>query len=159
MMNLPRAVQRDNPIRVQALLDAGADPNARDNHGFTPLYWAVWHSSLAVIPMLLKGGADLHARHGSRDGTLLHWAGSPAVVKILLDAGADLHARDKNGETPLHVAAGSGDPARVKVLLDAGADLHARAEDGKTPLHVAEQYGGERYDDPGAIPTLLEVIS
>ena len=46
-------------------------------------------------------------------------------------------------------------PARVKVLLDAGADIHARAEDGRTPLHLAEQYGGERYDDPGAIPVLL----
>ena len=55
-----------------------------------------------------------------------------------LDAGADLKARDKDGETPLHRAAGFNEnPAVIEALLDAGADLKARDRLGVTPLHWA----------------------
>ena len=48
---------------------------------------------------------------------------TPAEVKALLDRGADPQARDKNGWTPLHLAAQfNRNPAVVTLLLDRGAD-------------------------------------
>lgn len=55
-------------------------------------------------------------------------------VQVELAKGSDpMKARDKNGGTPLHVAAlTTENPAVVTVLLDAGADLKARDKNGRT---------------------------
>ena len=117
------AVVGGNPARVQKLLDAGADLNAVDNDGSTPLH-------IAARARLYLGGEN------------------PAIVQKLLDAGADLNAVDNDGSTPLHIAArgclylGEENPAIVAIvqkLLDAGADLNAVDNDGRTPLHWAAQ--------------------
>ena len=128
---------------VKALLAAGADPNARDVGGRTPLHGAVWPpktAAPAVVGALLEAGADPNAR--DVDGrTPLHLAAgfndNPAVVGALLDAGADPGA-GPDGFTPLHAAAAkSTNPAVVETLLDAGADPSARTRGGKTPFDYA----------------------
>ena len=93
---------------VAALLDAGADVNARGDFGWTPLHRA------AVVNT------------------------NPAKVAALLDAGANLETRGENGMTPLHRAAFRGNPAVVEALLDAGADIAARDENGDTPFDLAK---------------------
>ena len=64
---------------------------------------------------------------------------TPTEVRALLDRGADPKASDKNGWTPLHLAAQFSDPAVVTLLLDRGADSKARTKGGTTPLHGAAQ--------------------
>lgn len=92
---------------VAQCLSEGADPNSRDEDGWTPLH------------------------HAARDSK------TPEVVKALLDAGANPDARDKRGRTPLHLAATRETPEVVKVLLvDAGADPKAKTKDGKTPVEL-----------------------
>ena len=59
------------------------------------------------------------------------------MVAALLAAGADPKAYDKNGETPLHVAARWSSLDAIEALIAAGADANARDESGKTPLHTA----------------------
>ena len=101
---------------LDLLLAAGADVNARDQYGETPLHEAARYSGWREIG---RGAvADL--------GT--------AVVEALLAAGADVHARSNGGWTPLHAAADSTlNPAVVEVLLSAGADPDARNEGGNAP--------------------------
>ena len=77
---------------VTALLQAGADPNARDNNFMTPLYKA---KTAGIVTALLQAGADPNTRIGVSGETPLHWAalvGTAEVVTALLQAGADAGA-------------------------------------------------------------------
>ena len=114
-------------MEVQRLLAEGAQVNAADASGLTPLHVA---GDSETAKLLLGAGADVNA--GDKNGrTPLHKAKSE-TVQLLLSAGANVNARDNNGRTPLHNVTGT-----TQLLVDAGADVNARDRDGKTPLHVA----------------------
>ncbi|MGB7758829.1 MAG: ankyrin repeat domain-containing protein [Bryobacteraceae bacterium] len=58
-------------------------------------------------------------------------------VKAFLDDGANLEAVDRNGRTPLMLAAQHGYPATVELLLGRGANPAARDHDGATAYALA----------------------
>ena len=99
------------PAAIATLLAAGADVNARNGGGATPL----------------------HVASG-------RW-GRPAIVEFLVEAGADLHARDERGRTPLQVAVGEAAIARLlelgadSTLVDdsSGVYLATRCESWRWP--------------------------
>ncbi len=62
-----------------------------------------------------------------------------ADVQAELGSGADVMARDKDGETPLHMAAREDDPAIILALLDAGADAKAKDEKFRSPWDYAQE--------------------
>ena len=105
----------------QVLLDYGANPNAKDVRGTTPLQ------------SVSKGKYDSQG----------HGAG---IARLLLEHGVDVHARDKRHDTPLHVAAFNGRLNITRVLLDYGANPDAGGEWGETMLHLVSR--GE-YDSQG----------
>lgn len=95
---------------VSRCLNRGANINARNKHGQTPLHQAALHNK------------------------------TPAVIIVLLKAGARINVRDTRGQTPLHLAARDlANVIIIKSLLKAGSDVNARDEDGWTPLHLAAQ--------------------
>lgn len=142
---------RDSLV-VALLMEAGADTEARDDRGRTPLFNAVCGSRLAAraVALLLAAGADVNARDNDR-GTPLHAACGDAAIEQLIAAGADVNALDDVGETPLHRAADGGGLATVAALLGAGAEVDARSEDGATPLHRAA--GGN--ETPAVVAALV----
>lgn len=113
------------------LLEAGADPNIRDEDGWSALNYASgWLQRREVVEMLLKVGADVNVRaFGSDNSTPLISAsgldaGDPVIVKMLLDAGADVDAEGYEGETALSEASSEGHLGVVRVLLEAGAGVN-----------------------------------
>ena len=123
-----RAVITEDVARARALLAAGADVNAQDAVGLTPLHVA---RSGEMAQLLVDAGANVHARN--EDGeTPLEYPGSVGKIRALLAAGADVNTRDNEGRTPLHEV---HDAEMAQVLVDAGADVNVRDEDGWTPLH------------------------
>ena len=116
-----------DPAVITALVEAGADVNARDQSGFTPLHSAAKNATPAAVQALVQAGAEVNSR-GER--TPLHIAASnpnPEVAAALIEAGADVGAREGiHGGTPLHVAARNPNPAVAALLLDAGANVNAR---------------------------------
>ena len=104
----------DSTKLMRLLLEAGSDPDARDEHGNTPLH--VVNNSEACR-LLLEAGADPMARDKD-GGTPLHYAHNADVCRLLLDAGADPNALDDEGHTPLQLI--RRDEVR-QVMLDAGA--------------------------------------
>ena len=67
--------------------------------------------------------------------------GDEAAVKSLLEAGVDPDVPDKDGETPLLLAAYFGRTEVVRLLLDSGAEIDMADAFGRTPLMRASQLG------------------
>jgi ankyrin repeat protein len=103
------------------LLRSGADVNARDDRGWTPLMNAVhWRWPTDLIKELIKRGADVNAQDNLRGYSALTMSlEDPSLVKVLIDAGADVNARTRDGLSVLKRA--QSFPKAAQLLKAAGA--------------------------------------
>jgi uncharacterized protein len=130
----------------QILANEGADINALDSFGNTPLHTAVaWQADQTTKYLLLRG-ADVRLRNLSGNSPL-HTAvlqRSPEIVRILVEFGAPLEARDNLGMTPLLTAARRNYADIAELLISLGADYNTRDNRGNTPLHEAVRNRNEQ---------------
>lgn len=130
-----------NDKMVALLLDRyGADLQARDKFGNTPLMVAADHGAVGAIGVLADHGADLNARDKG-EFTALHNAagrGHEEAVRHLVKHGADVNAVTARGQTPLHIAAIDRQSATAQTLLSAGAKTGLKDADGLTPMDIAK---------------------
>src|SRR5882762_5816283 len=132
---------------VNALLDAGADPN----DGVT-LPLAASAGDIPVLEALLAHGANVDQRWATDGSTalyaILNWSRTPDGVIWLLEHGADPNTVfSENGETPLHVVARAWDVPLAEAMVAHGADIARRRADGRTPYAVAELNGNRTVAD------------
>ena len=160
---LGEALRTDSPgyVALQALLVAGADPEAVSNGGTTALHEAVSlpskHGQTAVVLLRVFGvnpGAPLEE---SQITPLDIAALQPferfsgwSLVEATLDStgrAADVNARDQGGWTPLHwwvgVAASARDRRVDSWLIANGAAVNATDNQGFTAFELAEIVGAE----------------
>jgi hypothetical protein len=140
---LAEAVLKGDAAKVAAMLSAGADANAADKAGWTPLHWAAVLGHKDVAALLLANGAAVDARKTTGE-TPLHLAAGENrtdVAELLLARGADVNASTIGGWTPLHDAAYSGNTAMAVLLLAKGARVNTTDPGGTTPLHLAASHG------------------
>lgn len=98
------AAAREWVQAVQSLLAAGANVNAADHNGRTPLLAALLEDFESEAP------------------SAKHRYAVTEIVRDLLAAGADVHCRDRYGRTPLGCAASLGYVDWVRTFLELGAD-------------------------------------
>jgi ankyrin repeat protein/HEAT repeat protein len=153
-----------NEDKVAELLAQGANPNASNKFGHTPLLKAVTNGSLEVIQLLIDNGADVNAK--TKDGRsiianaaslrepqavvlllkagakpdagalqMASWLGRVEAAKILLEAGVDPNAGLSSAAQGCHVKL-------VKLLIAKGANVDGPRKGVNTPLHLAALQGG-----------------
>ena len=125
------AGDRDDVGRAELLIRAGANVNAANDLGVTPLWAACENGSAAMTRRLLRAGADPNAALLSGETPLMTAArtGAASVVTELLAKGARANAREHSrDQTALMWAVGQRHPDVVALLLAAGADVRARTK-------------------------------
>jgi ankyrin repeat protein len=137
------AIKNDDSTTVKALIVAGADVNAKDKLGETPLHIAAVRGYNEITSLLIDEGANVNTRnkHGLTPLHAAAWSDHKETAELLIAKGAQINAKDADGVTPLHVSALSGAKKTVTLLIDKGADINARNKDGMTPLHAAALTG------------------
>lgn len=133
------------------LIAHGADINAENNGGRTPLHDACQYSSEMALTRFLEIAVIKDINKGDRNGdtplhVLTHRIGPDIrfdygfgfhnIIQKMIGLGACVNARNKGGETPLMGSCEKGDMDAVRVLLDAGADINATSSKGATCLQM-----------------------
>jgi ankyrin repeat protein len=124
---LAQAAARADAAAVRQLLASGAEVNAADGDGTTPLHWAVWAGDPATVDALLGAGALATAANAFGVTPIYTAAeqGNVPILRRLLDAGAPVDTVDGAGDTVLMAAVRAGSLDGVRLLLDRGARVEA----------------------------------
>ncbi len=117
-VDIHEATKEGNIVFVRRGLSKGADINAKDDDGFTPLHWTAIKGHKEIVELLIDNGANVNPKG------------------------------DEFGMTPLHKAASKGHREITELLIANGADVNAKVVssptartallEGSTPLETAK---------------------
>jgi hypothetical protein len=169
---LYEAARKGDAAEVKAVLDRGADVNAKFRYGATALFKAAERGHTEVVKVLIERGADVTVKDTFYGATALYWAtdkGHVGVVRAILAKSSDgagdvlssgvnagnaemVSAALETGKVPAEtltaalVAAGSDEKkaALVEMLKKAGAQPPPEVDAG-----LLQSYAGKYKGDPG----------
>jgi len=138
------AVAYSKPGFVQKLIEKGANVEAKDFQGKTPLRLGCERcytsQKIRCIELLLEHGADVDTIDNAGNNPILNLvqAGNFPCVSLLVKHGAGVNMADDHGRTPLFYAVNGEDFQTVELLLQSGsANPNQKDNDGFVPLHEA----------------------
>ncbi len=108
--------EEEHPEIAEFLIQHGANVNARNNEGITPLHLSGWAK---MAELFIRHGADLEANADGGRTPLLVLAAEQEredVMEVLLKAGADVNATDEQGMTALDIALAREETEKVHIL-------------------------------------------
>ncbi|MCL1876223.1 MAG: ankyrin repeat domain-containing protein, partial [Synergistaceae bacterium] len=152
----------ENPEVTSALINAGADVNAKDPLGLTALMIAAqYNENSEVTSALINAGTDVNEKG------LYFWT-APMVLMLaednnnseatnaLIKAKMDFYA-ERDGWTALMMAAAQNkNPEIISILLKNGADAQAKDKDGKSAIDYARK--NDKLKNTDAVRELEEAV-
>ena len=129
--------------KIKYLVYLGADVNAKDENGNTPLIQATYNGHLEVVKCLVQNGADMDVKN-KRGRTALMMAvgcGNLELCSYLIENGADVNVRKFDGGTALMEAVSGGNEDIVFCLVEGGADVKVRDNDKESAFMKAARRG------------------
>ncbi len=149
------AIDAQSPRAVQALLKAGALPNARAQDGNGPVSLAVKScrakpNGRDILLAVFAGGGDPNTRQPDGDPVIMRFIldHDPAGLKLMKSLGADLDIRDRGGDPLITNVAMSQDWHMVWTLIELGAEADYEGEKSTQPLSKALRLGVPSPDSP-----------
>src|SRR5262249_52799261 len=137
----------------------GADVNARNDYGSTPMQEAAGRGDAALIRALLKAGANAESANDDGETALMTVArtDSTEAARLLIKARANVNAVEKwRGQTALMWAAAQGNPEMVRLLVKSGAKVDVVSTVlEKDRLVSAEPLPRRQNKPPGGFTALL----
>lgn len=136
------------------------DLNKTDKYGKTALNFGII-KGLELVQLMVELGADINLPCDEDMTSPVSRAGGfwnhEDIARYLVEKGANLNQVDKNGDTPLHIAAYNGRKDLCAFYLDHGAKLEAKNNNGFTPfLSACDGFGGHDEDKPGTRRLLMD---
>lgn len=153
-----KAVAADDRAAALSAISDGAELQARDGAGATPLVAATKAGRTELALALLEAGADPDAKDDLQDSAYLY-AGARGLNEILLatlDHGADVTSTNRYGGTALIPASERGLVETVRILLAAGVDVNHVNRLNWTALHEAIVLGDGSANHIEVVRLLLE---
>ena len=141
---LAAAISATRAKEIKELLEKGADINAHNEWGMTPVMLAAqYNRCVAVLNALIVAGADIQEAEPKYRSNSLHLAANSTknakVIEALLNAGANIDARNYLGETALIMAVNSNPETRIATtLISLGADINACDYQGHSVTEYAK---------------------
>jgi L-ascorbate metabolism protein UlaG (beta-lactamase superfamily) len=130
---------------VKYLAENGADVNAKNLDGNTPMHSASMGDSVQCIEILCRSGGKVNEKDklGLTPLMLAVQFQKEDAVEKLLACKADLSPVDEEGKTALHYAAIAGTGEIIDLLLKNKAKSDVKDKNGHTPSWYAVYYGNE----------------
>lgn len=128
---------------IEMLLKRGIDIESPNNHGITPLIYAIRKNNIDSAKFLLEKGADFDKQDKYGWPPLFYALkeSKPEVVEFLLEQNPKLDLVSFKKTTTLHLAVTAENFSLVKTLIDGGADVMTLNDNGETPLGLAYAKG------------------
>jgi ankyrin repeat protein len=125
--DLLAAIREGNHAQVRSLLRGGADVNAVDADGTTPLMHSVIESDVDMMKLLIDSGAKVNSANSLGSTALMYAVVNVDKAKLLLDRGAEVKTKGTGGATPMSVAVTTfGSTPVLKLLIAKGAEPEDR---------------------------------
>jgi len=129
--------------QVKFLVERGADINATDGYGHTPLMIAAGYGRLKTVKYLIDHGADMHLKNPKGYDALLLSSkyGYFKVVKYLIDMGANLQTTNKKGDSAFLLSIRHDNLDIVKYFVEHGVDINQKDEKGYNAIMLSAYFG------------------
>lgn len=138
---------------LKLLIEKGADIEAKDESGCTPLALAVSSGNVEAVELLIEKGANKEAKDRAGRTPLMLAATDQRIeaMMLLIGNGADIEAIDQLGRTPLMLASTDLRIKAMMLLIKKGTNKEAKDKEGRTALALAASNG-----EVGAMKNLID---
>ncbi len=124
--------------QLRVLVSNGADINARNKDGISPLALAIENNIPEHIRFYAENGADINSMDTNGNTPLILALNSKSIPVELVVNGANVNVHDSAGNTPLHVAIVNNAPLqKIQYILSLADDVNERNADGNSALYFA----------------------
>ncbi len=143
-VNIGKLIVKNYDIEfIKLIIENGADINADDEKGNTPLMFACLMQKKAIVKLLINNKVEINSQayYGDTALKLSCQDNNQDIVELLIRNGANVNIVNYSQESALMTAVNNEQFSIVKLLINSGCDLDLQNNHNITALMLASQDG------------------